>query len=318
MTPSTTELPRPKALSEVKGRFRPVDRQLFDWIQSRQPDRAEPGNLLELGACTGKSAVFMGASRRAEDAFTVCGLFDSPAPDAANDRETATSYATPTRRAFEANHLSFHDTLPEIVRASASVVADRAPAASCRFAHVDASHLYEHAHAGIGAVRDVPLPEGVVVLDDHRAGHCPGVACATLGAVAALGLNPICVTGTKSHGTWGAAEPLRDGPLEWPAGRDDLWHEVQQVAGRGLIRVDGRKAVEHGHPVSRHAGEGEPSGAATGSVGPAASSRPGPARPAPARPAPTAPAGRPGRARRLAKDLLPPIVTRGPARRRGR
>jgi hypothetical protein len=88
MTPAT-ELPRPKALSEVKGWFRPVDQQLFDWFLSTQVEHKQPGNLLELGAYMGKSAIFMAQYLRGEDAFTVCDLFDSPAPDTANSGERA-------------------------------------------------------------------------------------------------------------------------------------------------------------------------------------------------------------------------------------
>ncbi|MDQ1038281.1 hypothetical protein QFZ75_004697 [Streptomyces sp. V3I8] len=317
LSTGTTEPPRPKALSEVKGWFRAVDQQLFAWFLSGQLDRAQRGDLLELGAYLGKSAIFMAAYRRDEDTFTVCDLFDSVAPDAANLKEMNKSYPTLTRRAFEANFLAFHEKLPTVLQAPTSVVADRVAGGSCRFAHIDASHLYEHVYGDIEAARDILLPEGVVVLDDYRAEHCPGVACATWGAVATLGLHPICVTGTKFYGTWGDPEPLRDALLEWLAARDDLWHEVQQVAGHGMIRIDGRRATEPEHPVSRYAAGEEPP--APAGTAPAASSRPAPAGPAPARPVTAAPAGRPGRARRLAKDLLPPIVTRALVKgRRGR
>ncbi|MEV0227647.1 class I SAM-dependent methyltransferase [Streptomyces sp. NPDC050704] len=312
MTTSTTELPRPKALSEVKGWFRPVDQQLFDWFLTGQLDRAQPGDLLELGAYMGKSAIFMASYLRDEDAFTVCDLFDSPAEDSANSKEMNKSYSTLTRRAFEANFLSFHEKLPELIQAPSSVVADRVEDDSCRFAHIDASHLFEHVWGDIEAVRDILLPDGVVVLDDYRAEHCPGVAAATWGAVAALDLRPICVTGTKFYGTWGDPEPLRDALLEWLAARDDMWHEVQQVAGRGMIRIDGKKATEPKHPVSRHAGDPEP-------PRPTAPAKPtAPSRPAPARPVTIAPAARPNRARKVAKDLLPPIVTRALIRTRSR
>jgi hypothetical protein len=316
----TTELPRPKALSEVKGWFRAVDQQLFDWFLTRQLDRAQPGNLLELGAYMGKSAIFMASYLREEDAFTVCDLFDSPAEDAANSKEMNKSYSTLTRQAFEANYLSFHEELPEVIQAPSSVVADRVADKSCRFAHIDASHLYEHVNGDIEAVRDILLPDGVVVLDDYRAEHCPGVACATWGAIFTLGLRPVCVTGTKFYGTWGDPEPLRDALLEWLAGRDDMWHEVQQVADHGLIRIDGKKAREPKHPVSRHATTEATKPAAEAAPAPAptpGAQRPDSSRPAPPRPATVSPAKRhPSRTRRIAKDLLPPIVTRALVKRR--
>ncbi|MFE9649707.1 class I SAM-dependent methyltransferase [Streptomyces sp. NPDC006365] len=307
MTSSTTELPRPKTLSDVKGWFRAVDQQLFDWFLSRQLESQQPGNLLELGAYMGKSAIFMGSYLRDEDTFTVCDLFDSPAEDAANSKEMNKSYSTLTRRAFEANYLAFHEELPEVIQAPSQVVADRVPDKSCRFAHIDASHLYEHVNADIEAVRDILLPDGVVVLDDYRAEHCPGVAAATWGAIPTFALRPICVTGTKFYGTWGDPEPLRDALLEWLAGRDDMWHEVQQVAGYGLIRITGHKATEPKHPVSKYAGE-EPEPVIEA---PKPAPKPAPAPRAATRPATvTAAKRRPSRTRRIAKDLLPPIITR--------
>ena len=95
----------------------------------------------------GKSAIMHAAPTcAAEETFTVCDLFDSEAPDEANEREMRGSYSTLTRRAFEANYLSFHDELPRVLQAPTTVVPDEVAAGSCRFVHVDASHLYEHVH----------------------------------------------------------------------------------------------------------------------------------------------------------------------------
>ncbi|MDI9886166.1 class I SAM-dependent methyltransferase, partial [Streptomyces sp. HNM0645] len=150
-TPGGDELPRPARLDDVKGWFRPVDQLLFDWFLGHQRDHGHAGDLLELGAYLGKSAIFMGSYLRPGEEFTVCDLWDSPAPDASNSAEMDRSYATLTRRAFEANYLSFHDELPRLVQAPTSVITCRVRAASCRFVHVDASHLYEHVHGDIRA-----------------------------------------------------------------------------------------------------------------------------------------------------------------------
>lgn len=171
---SAAQLPRPTRLSEVKGWFFTADQLLFDWFLTRQKERAEPGDLLELGAYMGKSAIFLGARRRAGERFTVCDLFDSPAEDASNSQEMEKSYATLTRRAFEANYLAFHEELPTIVQGLSSLVSEHVDEGSVRFAHIDASHLYEHVHGDILAVRELLTGNGVVVMDDYRAEHCPG------------------------------------------------------------------------------------------------------------------------------------------------
>ena len=104
-------LPAPTELAEVKGWFFSIDQVLFDWFLSRQRRLGEGGDLLEIGAYMGKSAIFMGSYLRDGDTFTVCDLFDTPARDDANSAEMRHSYASLTRHSFEANYLSFHDAL---------------------------------------------------------------------------------------------------------------------------------------------------------------------------------------------------------------
>lgn len=268
--------PRPRRLSDVKGWFHPVDQVLFDWILSRQRDRGQRGDLLELGAYLGKSAIFMGAYLRARETFTVCDLFDSPAPDEANSAEMGRSYATLTRRAFEANYGSFHDGLPKIVQEPSSGITAHVEADSCRFVHIDASHLYEHVHADIAAAQEVLGQDGIVVLDDFRAEHCPGVAAATWGAVASSGLKPLCITATKFYGTWGSYDAIHADLAAFLKERDDMWHGAEEVAGHPMIRISGKKARSPEHPVSRYADEAvprprgraaEPAGAPSGAGG---------------------------------------------------
>ncbi|MGW6060889.1 class I SAM-dependent methyltransferase [Streptomyces sp. NPDC055189] len=255
---ATDQLPRPRGLSDVKGWFHPVDQVLFDWILARQLDRAQRGDLLELGAYLGKSAIFMGTYLRADETFTVCDLFDSPAPDEANSAEMGRSYATLTRRAFEANYRSFHEGLPQIVQEPSSGITKHVVADSCRFVHIDASHLYEHVHADIAAARELLGPDGIVVLDDFRAEHCPGVAAATWGAVASTGLKPLCITATKFYGTWGDYDAIHADLAAFLKGRDDMWHGAEEVAGFPMIRISGKKAKSPEQPVSRHAKEPVP------------------------------------------------------------
>ncbi|MEV0323527.1 class I SAM-dependent methyltransferase [Streptomyces sp. NPDC050658] len=253
---ATDELPRPRRLADVKGWFHPVDQVLFDWILSRQADRSEAGDLLELGAYLGKSAIFMGTYLRAAETFTVCDLFDSPAPDEANSAEMGRSYrSTLTRRAFEANYRAFHDDLPQIVQEPSSGITAHVEPDSCRFVHIDASHLYEHVHADIAAAREVLGEDGIVVLDDFRAEHCPGVAAATWGAVANTGLKPLCITATKFYGTWGSYDSLHADLAAFLKERDDMWHGAEEVADFPMIRISGKKAKSPEQPVSRHADE---------------------------------------------------------------
>ncbi|WP_441245747.1 class I SAM-dependent methyltransferase [Kitasatospora sp. McL0602] len=276
----------PRTPDDVPGWFWKVDQEVFSWFLDRQSDTGTKGDILELGTYLGRSAVLLGRHLRDGETFTVCDLFDSEAPDAENSAEMDMSYRkTLTRQAFETNYLAFHDRLPEVVQAPTSVLADgRIPEGSCRFVHIDASHLYEHVAGDILVARDALAKDGLVVLDDYRSPHTPGVAAATWEAVAGLGLKPICLTPEKFYGTWGDADAAKADLLarDWP--------------GEGF-RME--KDVIAGHTVHRLAYDGTP------------------AAPAPAAGATTTPR-RPqrSRARRLALDLLPPVVTRAIRRAR--
>ncbi|MFE9390585.1 class I SAM-dependent methyltransferase [Streptomyces sp. NPDC006784] len=284
------EPPRPRTFEEVPGWFYRTDLILFDWFLTRQRELRHRGDLLEMGAYLGKSAVLTGGYLNGPDErFTVCDLFDSEAaPDDANGRELRRSYPTLTRRAFEANYLSFHDELPRILQAPTTAVPDEVTDGSCRFVHVDASHLYPHVRGDIAAARDALGPAGLVVLDDYRSDHTPGVACATWQAVLEDGLRPVCVSGHKFYGTWGDPEPWQDALHTELRARGKCWLQWQEVAGRRLLLVGARKADPPVLPVSRHADSGTSRRAAL----------------------------RAAAVRRLAVDLLPPLMTRAVRRAR--
>jgi hypothetical protein len=206
-----------------------------------------------MGAYLGKSAIMLRSYLRADETFTVCDLFGSEAPTESNEREMRGSYATLTRRGFEANYLSFHDELPRVLHAPTSVVPSEVDAGSCRFVHVDASHLYEHVRGDITAARDALQRDGVVVLDDFRSSHTPGVACATWQAMLEDGLRPVCVSAQKFYGTWGDPAPVQDELYAALKERGDCWLQWQDVAGQRLLLVGADKAAQPALPVSRHA-----------------------------------------------------------------
>lgn len=290
-TPDGEQAPLvPTTYDEVKGWFSAYDRVLFDWFLTRQnSDEGQPGDLLELGAFMGKSAIFLGRYLRPGEEFTVCDLFDSPATDDFNIAENRESYPTLTRRGFETNYLAFHEALPTLIQAPTSVVADEVKPASCRFVHIDASHLYEHVATDLASSRIVATPDAVVAFDDYRSEHTPGVAAAVWSAVVTGELHPICISPSKLYATWGDPAPHQAALLAWLEERTDLWHGVEVIDGRPLVRIADLGVVAPESPQLLH---------------PAPQPQPAPV------PAPAA-ARRPGvRWRKLAKDLLPPVVTR--------
>ncbi|MGW5784323.1 class I SAM-dependent methyltransferase [Streptomyces sp. NPDC003757] len=308
----------PGELNDVPGWFWPLDQVLFSWFLERQERLHTRGDLLELGAYLGKSAILLGHHLRDGETLTVCDLFGAEPPDAANRAEAAKSYSSLTRQAFERNYLSFHDTLPTVIQAPSSAVVDRVAPGSCRFVHVDASHLYEHVEGDIGAARELLGPDGIVVLDDFRSEHTPGVAVAAWEAVLNRGLRPVCLSSQKLYGTWGDPEPVQEELLAALRGREDIAVTVERAAGQRLVRTRARskRLRPPSLPSSRR-----PAPAAVPAPVPdagRADAAPVPDRTAQARP--PARAARPPapreRTRRLALDLLPPLVTRAVRRHR--
>ncbi|WP_245984491.1 class I SAM-dependent methyltransferase [Streptomyces tateyamensis] len=232
----------PQTLNDVPGWFWPIDQQLFSWLLARQTRLGVTGDLLELGSYLGRSAILIGEHRQDGERFTVCDLFDSEAPDGENAAEMHMSYRKSlTRAAFERNYLAFHPELPTIVQAPTSVLADgRIPAGSCRFVHIDASHLYEHVAGDIRTAQRALAGDGLVVLDDFRSPHTPGVAAAAWEAVFTLGLRPVAVTPEKLYGTWGDPEPLQRELKELGGDVEECYLDVDVVAGHELVRLSGR------------------------------------------------------------------------------
>ncbi|MFJ9696994.1 class I SAM-dependent methyltransferase [Kitasatospora sp. NPDC101183] len=243
----------PQTRDDIPGWFFGLDQAAFTHLLSTQSATGVTGDVLELGCYLGRSTVLIGDHLRPGERLTVCDLFDSDAGDAANAAEMAMSYRrTLTRTAFESNYLAFHQELPEIIQAPTSVLADgRIPAGSCRFVHVDASHLYEHVAGDIAVARAALRPDGVIALDDYRSEHTPGVSAAVWEAVFTGGLKPVMLTPMKFYGTWGdldaarAVLTLRD----WQAAGYAVDEDV--IAGNRVLRLNNPDRSSAPTPASR-------------------------------------------------------------------
>jgi predicted O-methyltransferase YrrM len=220
----------------IPGWFFPQDQMLFRWFLGEQDRRQITGDLAELGAYMGKSAVVMGEYLRPGETFTVIDLFESPASDSDNHVENVDTYIDLTQHVFEANYLRFHDRLPVVVKGPSSTILSHAAADAHRFVHVDASHLYKYVQIDLASARALLHENGVVVFDDIQSSHTPGVAAAVWAAINDDGLRPIVISQGKLYGTWGSVETWQDHLLTWLP-TSGLAHEVQQVAGGALIRV---------------------------------------------------------------------------------
>ncbi|NHA67502.1 class I SAM-dependent methyltransferase [Phycicoccus flavus] len=221
-------------LESIVGAFHEPDIAAFRALLARTAAEL-PGDLAELGAFYGRSAVLIGSSLGAGETFTVVDLFGQEADDASNAAENADSYPGLTQAAFEDNYRRVHGTLPVVVRGFSQTVVEHVPPGTHRFVHVDASHLYEHVVQDIEAAHRILQDDGVLVLDDIRSEHTPGVAAAAWQAVLRDGLRPFAISPFKLYATFG--DPARWQPaLQELADTGVVRSEVQRVNDLDLLR----------------------------------------------------------------------------------
>lgn len=203
-----------RQIAEIPGWFWAPDTDLFRLLLAESRLRLGAGDLAEIGVYMGRSAVLLGSYKAKGETFTVIDLFGVSAPDQGNQRENNEEYSSLTRAKFETNYRSIHNDLPVVVRDASSAILAHATANNHRFVHVDGSHLYEHVVKDIQSAKTLLMTDGVVVLDDYRSAHTPGVAAAAWQAVSE-GMRPFCLTPLKMYATWGDPSPWRDIIEKW-------------------------------------------------------------------------------------------------------
>lgn len=316
--------PTPVRPTDIPGWFYWLDRALFHAILTSQAGQP-PGHLAELGTYLGKSTVVIGDHWRPDERFVALDLFGHlellgmTETERANARENTASYRSLSRREFERNYLAFHDTLPEVVTAPSHEIVDHLPDGSVRFLHIDASHLYAGVRADVLSAARLMRPGGVVVFDDIRSEHTPGVWAAVWQAVFTEGLVPVAVSTQKLYAVQSAPESALAAVRALVAEDDRVAGEELDIAGHTVVRLHAspaqnaaeraRKQAERERAEEELLARGRAEGAAVaGRTEHQATKR---------APAPTTLVGRVRR--RVARDIAPPVLTRRVrARRRGK
>jgi hypothetical protein len=224
-------------LQQVPGWFTSLDQMLFGFFLEWQSSHGISGDLVELGVYKGKSAILLGAYLRGEQTLVACDLFGSPASEADIAPSASQFYRDRLRRQdFEENYCSFFGTLPQIVEGPSSTILDHVLPSAARFVHIDAAHRYANVLQDIAAARTMLCRNGIVVLDDYRAAHTPGVAAAVWESVIRGALVPLCVSESKFYGTWGASNDIRRPLVQWLVSQR-LAYDVHDIAGHQVTRI---------------------------------------------------------------------------------
>ena len=240
LTPSETAEAYWRARGSVLGAFWDIDFLLFDRILSGQERGRLTGDLLEIGALYGKSAILLGLHARSGEETIVCDIFGDVGANEANSLENDVSYPDLTRDVFEANYARWVRRPARIVQELSGAIRSHVEEGSLRFAHIDGGHHYDVVAGDIRNVKPLLSDCGVVVLDDYRAIHTPGIAAAAWEAVANDGLVPFCVTEQKLYATWSAstADSMGVYLAEWVKRQGESMNAgIQDIAGRRLLLI---------------------------------------------------------------------------------
>jgi hypothetical protein len=254
LSPSSSAQSYWQARRDVGGAFWDIDFLVFDVILSEQERLRLAGDLLEIGAAYGKSAIVLGLHARPSEEAIVCDIFEDAGVNDANILENRLSYPGLSRSAFEANYVRWVERPPRIVQALSSGIHSHVKTGSLRFAHLDGGHHYDVVSDDLSNVGELLIDGGVLVLDDFRALHTPGVAAAVWAAVANDGLIPFCATEQKLYATWSAttANYMAELLVDWVKRQGEALNAgIQDVAGHELLIIGNPEGTSMRNRIGR-------------------------------------------------------------------
>jgi Methyltransferase domain len=244
-------------LVRVQGWFPRVDQLIFDGVLRYQTKHGIAGDLVEIGVYEGKTAIFMGYYVEPDEVLIACDLFDRPAIEISNrtEQHDYNHYGNAlSANIFFTKYSTFHSRDPLVICDDSANILNYIKSATCRFVHIDASHIYELALRDIESGHVLMKEEGgVIAVDDYRGRLSPGVGAAVWKAVFESGLAPVCLTAQKFYGTWADPKPLRTFLEKWTDEQPSLAYEIQSVAGYEVLRfVDLDSTARHVGRVAAH------------------------------------------------------------------
>lgn len=156
---------------EVEGSFFPIDAYVFGMFGEIQKQEGYSGNLFEIGAHQGKTAIFLARMAAPDEIVGVCDVFENGEMNAGRPGEGR-------RDVFLAN-IRAHTELPAeqlavFVKRSALLTADETTT-RCRFFHIDGGHRSEDLFADLVTADRAVLADGVVSVDHVFNANWPGV-----------------------------------------------------------------------------------------------------------------------------------------------
>ena len=153
------------------------------------------GDILEIGAFAGKSAIVLASFLDDPVNLHICDPFDDAVSDDSNKAENSDSYPGLSRDVFEYHFSQWHSKSPSIHQCTFDKLGARLEGRTFRMVHVDGSHLYPIVQTDIDPATSVLVPDGVIIFDDYRT--YVGVGAAIWEAIGAGKIRPVLATPSK-------------------------------------------------------------------------------------------------------------------------
>lgn len=227
-----------EASRAVPGWLHRFDGLVLAQLLVTQHDARVTGDLLEIGAYHGRSAILLGHFLAPGERLVVCDLFERQPPPS-DPRPGVRHYRRVTRAAFEATYARYHATPPVVLDVPSRALPARGLApASFRLVHVDGSHEPEVVAHDVVLARALLIDGGVAVFEDDHAVHVPRVPPALKDAFARGLLAPLAVTPGKTYAVAGTDTSGLAAALERWAGEGGEVRAVRRaLAGRDVLAL---------------------------------------------------------------------------------
>src|SRR5262249_30088703 len=151
-----------QSLANVPGWLDATDFVVLPIIDQIQDHLGIGGDILEIGAYQGRTAILLGNLCRENGKLAVCDVFEHRTGDPDVDAERDEFYADLTRESFERNFLSCLPHLPEIYQCDSQQLGPQIKGRSFRLVHVDGSHTHAVVRSDLRLAKEVTATGGVV------------------------------------------------------------------------------------------------------------------------------------------------------------
>ncbi len=224
------------AMGGIPGWFSTDDARMFCVVNDAQLAAGVAGDLLEVGAYLGKSAILLGHLVQPRETLRVIDPWEAEVPTEENTREQGTYYSDVTLAAFKANYLRFHTTLPDIRQGVSTALLPDLASETYRLIHIDGSHDWPVVRQDVAHVLRLLQPGGIAVFDDMFARHTPGVPAAVWPAVVGGDLIPIATTAKlyAMRPPADALDPVRTAIREAPGLTVNYEHTIAATSMLGV------------------------------------------------------------------------------------